>query len=190
MDELDDTEDAYFGKSKTINEMELAQNSGLYEYCWMLKPPKEPEVHVPYNLILKLARLAPRGTEAEFIKVKLREYGYLDKTENGLDKRISYALNWVGDFADEPLEVNLTEQEFAIVKAFISELMKTNTSEEFQGVAFKVAKANDWKPRDVFSVIYRVLLGKSQGPRLGPYIALIGKEGVISELDDALKNKV
>jgi len=190
MDELDDIEGVYFGKTNTLNEMELAQTSGLYEYCWMLKPPKEPEVHVPYNLILKLARLAPRGAEAEFIKVKLREYGYLDKTENGLDKRISYALNWVGDFADEPLEVNITEQEFAIVKAFISELMKTNTSEEFQGVAFKVAKANDWKPRDVFSVIYRVLLGKSQGPRLGPYITLIGKEGVISEMYDALKNKV
>lgn len=187
MDELDDIEGVYFGKTNTLNEMELAQTSGLYEYCWMLKPPKEPEVHVPFNLILKLARLAPRGAEAEFIKVKLREYGYLDKTENGLDKRIGYALNWVGDFVNEPLEVNLTEQEFAIVKAFISELMKTNTSEEFQGVAFKVAKANDWKPRDVFSVIYRVLLGKSQGPRLGPYIALIGKEDVISELDDTIK---
>jgi len=190
MDELDDTEDAYFGKSKTINEMELAQNSGLYEYCWMLKPPKEPEVHVPYNLILKLARLAPKGAEAEFIKGKLREYGYLDKTEKGLDKRIGYALNWIADFADESPDVNLTEQEATIVKAVISELMKTNTPEEYQGVAFKTAKANDWKPRDVFSVIYRVLLGKSQGPRLGPYIALIGKTGVISELEDALKNKV
>jgi lysyl-tRNA synthetase class 1 len=145
---------------------------------------------VPYNLILKLARLAPKGAEAEFIREKLKEYGYLDKTENGLDKRINYALNWIEDFADEPPEVNLTEQEVTIVKAVISELMKTNTPDEFQGVAFKAAKANDWKPRDVFSVIYRVLLGKSQGPRLGPYIALIGKEGVISELEDALKNKV
>jgi len=170
--------------------MELAQTSGIYEYCWMLKPPKEPDVHVPYNLILKLARLAPKGAEAEFIKAKLSEYGYLDKTTNGLEKRIGYALNWIADFSDEPLEFSLTEQEATIVGAVISELMKTNTTEEFQGVAFKAAKANDWKPRDVFSVIYKVLLGKSQGPRLGPYIALIGKEGVISELEDALKNKV
>ena len=190
MDELDDTEDAYFGKVKTLNEMELAQTSGLYEYCWMLKPPKEPMVHVPYNLILKLARLAPKGSEAEFIKTKIREYGYLDKNQNGLDNRIGYALNWMEDFVEESPEVNLTEQEVTIIKAVVSELMKMNTTEEFQGVAFKAAKANDWKPRDVFSVIYRVLIGKSQGPRLGPYIALMGKEGVISELESAVKNRV
>jgi lysyl-tRNA synthetase class I len=34
-----------------------------------------------------------------------------------------------------------------------------------------------------------VLLGKTQGPRLGPYIALIGKEGVISTLESAVKKK-
>ena len=81
MDELDDVEDAYFGKVKMHDEMEKAQASGLYEYCWMLKPPKEIEVHVPYNLVLKLARLAPKGQEKAFIEGKLREYGYLDKTD-------------------------------------------------------------------------------------------------------------
>jgi len=189
MDELDDTEDAYFGKVKMQNEMEKAQASGLYEYCWMLKLPKEPEVHVPYNLVLKLARLAPKGSEAEFIKAKIKEYGYLDKTENGLDKRIGYALNWVEDFAEEPPEINFTEQEATIVNAVLDELKKANTPDEYQGVAFNTAKTNNWQPRDVFQVVYRVLLGKNQGPRLGPYIALIGKEGVISELENAVKKR-
>ncbi len=58
-----------------------------------------------------------------------------------------------------------------------------------QGVAFNAAKANGWKPRDVFPVVYKVLLGKNQGPRLGPYIALIGKESVISELESAVKKR-
>ena len=69
------------------------------------------------------------------------------------------------------------------------ELRKANTPEEYQGVAFNAAKANNWKPRDVFPVVYRVLLGKTQGPRLGPYISLIGKEGVISELENAVKKR-
>lgn len=86
MDELDDVEDAYFGMAKITDEMEKAQASGLYEYCWMLKPPNEIEVHVPYNLVLKLARLAHKGQEQAFIEGKLKEYGYLDKTTNGLEK--------------------------------------------------------------------------------------------------------
>jgi lysyl-tRNA synthetase class 1 len=189
MDELDDTEDVYFGKAKTLNEMEKAQASGLYEYCWMLKPPKEPEVHVPFNLVLKLARLARKGSEAEFIISKLREYGYLDKTENGLSKRIGYAMNWVEDFGEELPEIILTEPEAMIVKAVIAELRKANTPEEIQGVAFNAAKENGLNPRDVFPVVYRVLLGKNQGPRLGPYISLIGKESVISELENAVKKR-
>ncbi len=76
-----------------------------------------------------------------------------------------------------------------IVKAVIAELRKANTPEEIQGVAFNAAKANSLKPRDVFPVVYRVLLGKSQGPRLGPYISLIGKENVISELENAVKKR-
>jgi lysyl-tRNA synthetase class 1 len=189
MDELDDLEDVFFGKTKMSDQMEKAQASGLYEYCWMTKPPKEPTVHVPYNLVLKLARLAPKGQEKAFIESKLREYGYLDKTTNGLEQRITYALNWAEDFAEEAPEVTLNEQEVAIVNAVLTELRKANTPDELQGVAFNAAKAHDWKPRDVFPVVYRVLLGKTQGPRLGPYIALIGKEGVISTLEGAVKKK-
>jgi lysyl-tRNA synthetase class 1 len=155
----------------------------------MLKPPKESEVHVPYNLVLKLARLAPKGSEAEFITSKLREYGYFDKTENGLLKRIGYALNWVEDFAEELPEINLTEQEAVIVKTVIAELRNANTPEELQGVAFNAAKKYDLKPRDVFPIVYKVLLGKSQGPRLGPYIILVGKENIISELENTLKKR-
>jgi lysyl-tRNA synthetase class 1 len=189
MDELDDVENAYFGKVKMQNEMEKAQASGLFEYCWMLKPPKEIEMHVPYNLVVKLARLAPKGSETAFIETKLKEYGYFEKTVNGLEKRIRYALNWVDDFTEELPEINLTEQEANILEAVIAELKNVNTSDGYQGVVFNVAKANNWKPRDIFPIIYRVLLGKTQGPRLGPYISLIGREGVIYELENAVKKR-
>jgi lysyl-tRNA synthetase class 1 len=189
MDELDDVENAYFGKVKMQNEMEKAQASGLFEYCWMLKPPKEIEMHVPYNLVVKLARLAPKGSETAFIETKLKEYGYFEKTVNGLEKRIRYALNWVDDFTEELPEINLTEQEANILEAVIAELKNVNTSDGYQGVVFNVAKANNWKPRDIFPIIYRVLLGKTQGPRLGPYISLIGREGVIYELENVVKKR-
>jgi lysyl-tRNA synthetase class 1 len=187
MDELDDIEDVYFGKSKKANEMERAQLSGIYEYCWMLKPPPEPNIHVPYNLVLTLARLAPKGSEAEYIRGKLKEYGYLDETEKGLKKRTSYALNWAEDFAEELPEVTLTPQEAEMVSAVVEALRGAQTVDDFQSAAFIAAKAHSWKPGEVFPVIYRILLGKGRGPRLGPYIALLGKEKVLAELGSALK---
>jgi lysyl-tRNA synthetase class 1 len=189
MDELDDLEDIYFGKTKILDEVEKARLAGMYEYSWMLKPPEEPRVHVPYNLMIKLARLAPKGSVEEFIRSKLKEYGYLDKGEMGLETRISYALNWVADFAEEAApQAVLTANQKEAVKATIAALDKASTVEEYQSVVFNVSKEMGLKPRELFSVIYQILLGRNQGPRLGPYIALIGKENVLKELEAVLRN--
>jgi lysyl-tRNA synthetase class I len=38
-----------------------------------------------------------------------------------------------------------------------------------------------------FRTLYLILLGEPQGPRFGPYVEAIGKEGVIEELERALR---
>jgi lysyl-tRNA synthetase class 1 len=183
MDELDGLEDIYFGRTKIGDEVERARLIGLYEYSWMLKPPERPFVHIPYNLMIKLARLAPRGSEEEFIRSKLREYGLLEAGERGLETRINYALNWVKDFPEEVVsQVVLSEDQKKAVKATMAALKKANTVEEYQSVVFNVSKEMGLKPKEIFAVIYQILLGRNQGPRLGPYIAMIGKENVLKEL--------
>ena len=49
MNELDSLEDVYFGK-KQAAEKEATRLRGLFEYCWVMKPPCKTSVHVPYNL--------------------------------------------------------------------------------------------------------------------------------------------
>jgi lysyl-tRNA synthetase class 1 len=187
MDELDDLEEVYFGKRKVKDDLERYKLTGLYEYSHLLEPPSEPQVHVPYNLMIKLARYAPDGAEHDFITSKLDEYGYLKETKRGLDERIGYALNWVQDFEeDEPMYVELTDEEQKAVKAVANELEKASNEEEYQAVVFTVSKSTGVKARRLFPVIYRILLGKTQGPRFGPYVGLVGKETVVKELRDAL----
>jgi lysyl-tRNA synthetase class I len=43
------------------------------------------------------------------------------------------------------------------------------------------------KPRDVFPLVYQILIGRLQGPRFGPYVELVGKETVIKELERSLR---
>ncbi|MCK4438661.1 lysine--tRNA ligase, partial [Candidatus Bathyarchaeota archaeon] len=188
MDELDDMEDVYFGKRKVKDELERYKLTGLYEYSHMLEPPEEPQVHVPFNLMIKLARFAPEGAEHDFIETKLDEYGYLKETTHGLDERIERALSWVRDFEEEkPTQVELTNEEREAVKAIVDELMKASNEDEYQAAVFSVSKSTGVKARKLFPVIYRILLGKPQGPRFGPYVGLVGRETVIKELRDALK---
>ncbi|MEM3190481.1 MAG: lysine--tRNA ligase, partial [Candidatus Bathyarchaeia archaeon] len=115
MNELDYLEDIYFGKVSIPDKRELAKLRGLYEYCWALKPPPNPSVHVPYNLLVYLAKIAPKGQELDFITNKLRDYGYLRKNQSideNLKKRINYALNWVQDFEEiKETIISLTEPE-------------------------------------------------------------------------------
>ncbi len=188
VDELDYIEDVYFGKQKVKNEMEGEKLRGLYQYCWILKPPEEPSVHIPYNLMINLAKVAPKGLETEFIRDKLDVYGYLREGDSGLDKRIEYAMNWIGDFGAAELQsVELTSEEASAIRKIASALRSAEDEDGYQGAVFDVAKAEGIRPGNLFRILYKILLGSPQGPRFGPYVVVVGKDSVIKELKRAIK---
>jgi lysyl-tRNA synthetase class 1 len=188
MDELDEMEEIYFGKVKGIDEKESAKLKGLFEYCWMFNPPEETSIHVPYNLMIKLARLAPQGSERKFIVDKLKEYGYLRETTHNLNPRIQYALNWIEDFEEEVRQkIELEPEEEDAIKKLINYLQQSENIEEYQSSVFKVSKENEIRPRELFPILYQILIGRPQGPRFGPYVELVGKETVIRELASAIE---
>lgn len=65
-------------------------------------------------------------------------------------------------------------------------------SDDFlQSVVFAIGKNNGFEPlRDWFTAIYEVLLGASQGPRFGGFIALYGVEDTIALIDKALAGEL
>ena len=64
-------------------------------------------------------------------------------------------------------------------------------NEEFlQSVVFAIGKIHGFEPlRDWFTAIYEVLLGASQGPRFGGFIALYGVDETIALIDRALMDQ-
>lgn len=192
MNELDYLEDVYFGEEPVENEKELAKLRGLYAYCWALQPPIEPGVHVPYNLLTYLAKLAPEDREEEFIVEKLRGYQYLGKDETvdeRLKKRIGYAFNWVEVFEEiKPTAVTLTEEEEEAIRELIKVLRVTEKAEKIQNAVFEAAKRQGLKPGKFFKTLYMILIGVPRGPRMGPYILAMGRQNVVNSLQNALKN--
>jgi lysyl-tRNA synthetase class 1 len=61
-------------------------------------------------------------------------------------------------------------------------------AEALQSEVFAVGKAHGFEPlRDWFTALYEVLLGASQGPRFGGFIALYGVDETIALIDSALR---
>jgi lysyl-tRNA synthetase class 1 len=191
MNEMDYLEDVYFGKKTPKDEKENAKLRGLYEYCWALKPPSKPSIHAPYNLLTFLAKIAPKGSEEEFITEKLQSYGYLQKNQtldDGLKKRVEYAFNWIRDFEEiKETGVSLTTEEKNAVTELIAILKVESEGEKIQNAIFNTAKKHGAQPANFFKTLYTILLGVPQGPRLGPYILAMGKQNVIDALERTLQ---
>jgi len=185
MNELDELEDVFLGKKKVSNEKDRAKLVGLYKYCWGLKPPTEPSVHLPYNLLVYLAMIAPKESKEDYIKNKLRSYRYIEDSSEVEEARIQYALNWAEEFEEvEKANIRLNTKEAEAIREFIGILEVEENADKIQGAIFQTARKYGLKPKGFFILLYRALIGIQKGPKLGPYIVDIGTKNVINRLKE------
>jgi lysyl-tRNA synthetase class 1 len=158
-----------------------------------MKPPAKPSVHVPYNLLTFLVKMAPKECLTDFVAEKLQSYGYLKKEQTidaDLPRRLEYALNWSRDFEEiKEATVSLKNEEKAAITALIKVLEVEDEPDAIQNAIFNAAKSHGIKPGAFFRTLYAILMGAPQGPRLGPYILAMGKQNVIAALRRALSKK-
>ena len=185
MNELDELEDVFLGKKKVSDEKDKAKLVGLYKYCWGLKPPTEPSAHLPYNLLVYLAMIAPKESREDYIKNKLRAYRYIEDSSEVEKSRIQYAINWAEEFEEvEKTNIILNTKEAEAIREFIGILEVEENADKIQGAIFQTARKHGLKPKDFFSVLYQALIGIPKGPKLGPYIVDIGPKNVIKRLEE------
>ena len=190
MNEIDDLEDVYFGK-KQVSAKEAIRLKGLFQYCWVMKPPAKPSIHVPYNLLAFLVKMAPKECVNDYVAEKLQSYGYLQKNQpidTNLAKRIEYALNWTRDFEEiKETIVTLSNEAKQAITELLQNLQTADDPDKIQNAIFNAAKNNGMQPGAFFKTLYAILMGAPQGPRLGPYVLAMGKQNVIAALQRVLK---
>ncbi len=190
MNELDYLEDVYFGK-KQAAEKEAAKLRGLFEYCYVTKLPTKLSIHVPYNLMAFLVKMAPKECLEDYVAEKLQSYGYLQKghaLDANLKQRIGYALNWTRDFEEiKETDVTLSSEEKKAITELVTQLETEDDPDKIQNAIFNSAKNNGIAPSGFFKTLYRILMGATQGPRLGPYVLAMGKQNVIAALKRVIR---
>jgi lysyl-tRNA synthetase class 1 len=144
---------------------------------------KVPEQLLPvtYGLLLNLVSLpgvADRETAWKF--VQRYAPGTSPESSPELDQLIGLAVNYARDFVVPELKRRApSELETAALRDLDSELAKLpadSDGEAIQNLVFEVGKKHYGKEnlRSWFQALYETLLGSSQGPRMGSFIALYG----------------
>lgn len=102
MDEYDLYEDIYFNKIKEKNPSKATKIKGIYEYINNLNPPKAPQIHVPYRILIQQSELFADQQKnvniVEKIYERLKKYGLVKEEDPQLTKKINLALQWAMDF--------------------------------------------------------------------------------------------
>ena len=85
---------------------------------------------------------------------------------------------------------NNTKIVFEDIKDVLDNKINKNTSaEDIQTLLYDVGKKHQFENlKDFFKLVYQVLLGQEQGPRLGSFIKLYGVEETIKIIDQKLQN--
>jgi lysyl-tRNA synthetase class 1 len=108
-----------------------------------------------------------------------------------LDRLAGYAVTYFQDFVkpSKQFRAPSTKEKAALgdLNQALSELSENPSPEEIQSEIYEIGKRHEFEAlRDWFRALYEVLLGQSQGPRMGSFIALYGISESRALIEDAL----
>ncbi|WP_375428895.1 lysine--tRNA ligase [uncultured Sphingomonas sp.] len=155
-------------------------------------PPPGGELPVTFGLLLNLVGVMGDATPAQV-------WGYLanyvpDATPERypeLDRLIGHALAYARDFVVPGLQRRAPDrQEAEALRRLDAELERLGSgadAETIQTAVYEIGKTGGFENlRDWFKALYETLLGSSQGPRMGGFIALYGVENTRTLIAEAL----
>src|SRR5215204_6007424 len=158
------------------------------------KVPAPQSLPLTYGLLLTLVSLPgihDKETAWRFVQRYAPDTSA--DTHAELDELIGLAVNYARDFVVPTLKKRPpSEVEAAALKDLDGELAKLPgdaDAEAIQHLVFEVGKRHPFESlRHWFQALYETLLGSSQGPRMGSFIALYGVDNSRKLIAEALAN--
>ena len=158
--------------------------------------PPESRMVVSFGMLLNLASVSG-AKDAAALWGFIRRYapGASPEDNPDLDAAAGYAVRYFADRIAPTRVFRLPDaRERAAMEDLRAQLVAWEggvDDEALQSMVFAIGKAHGFEPlRDWFKALYEVLLGASDGPRFGGFVALYGVEETVALLDLALAGKL
>jgi len=180
----------FIEKGKNQNELQLLMNP-----VWHVHNGEMPQENIIMNfsMLLNLAEASNADTKELLWKfVKKYKKNITEKNHPIFDSLVGYAIQYFIDVIKQQKKYkkpNLEEKN--ALKALIKTLEDCNdemSPEDIQTLIYTVGKENGYAEnlRDWFKLIYEVVFGNENGPRMGFFISFFG----VNETKQLIKNKI
>ncbi len=192
--------DEYLQQLDAFNRARAAGENGpaIDNPAWHVHQGAPPERGSPvsFSLLLNLVSAADASTK-DILWGFLERYipGATPASEPLLDQLAGYAINYYEDFV-KPAKVFRApdDRERGAMEALVAKLQALAPgadAEAIQNEVFEVGKDAGFEPlRAWFGALYEVLLGQSQGPRFGSFVAIFGIERTVKLIERALAGEL
>ncbi len=200
-EDYDRTERIYLGR-ETVNEKRAAKERRVYELSQLPRtledgmPPAEDFIQIPFRTLCNYLMISAGNVDAA-----LDRCAELDRSRHAsqlprIERRARCAWNWITGFAPEEFRfalreggedrVELLESERVAVSAIYAEIrdrLGEHDEKSLQERIYRIAEEAEVDKKQLFVTMYRILIGKERGPRLGGFLLTIGAERVLSILE-------
>jgi len=180
----------FIEKGKTQNELQLLMNPVWHVHNG--KMPKE-KIIMTFSMLLNLVETSNADTKELLWKfVKKYNKNIVENEHSTFDNLISYAIKYFNDVIKLRKQYKKpNEDEKKALEALIKTLENCNDKmapEDIQTQIYSVGKENGYKEnlRDWFKLIYEVVFGFENGPRMGFFISFFG----VNETKQLIKDKI
>ncbi len=177
-------------KAKNQNELELLLNPVWHVHNSII--PVEKMI-MSFSMLLNLVETSNADNKELLWKfVKKYKTNILEKEHPIFDKLVSYAIKYFNDVIKTKKKYKKpNKNEKLALEALVEILDKCNDEmkpEEIQTMIYSAGKENGYAEnlRDWFKLIYEVVFGDENGPRMGFFISFFG----VKETKDLILNKI
>ena len=180
----------FIEKTNTQNELQLLMNPVWHVHNGII--PKE-EIVMSFSMLLNLVEASNANTKELLWKfVKKYKKNILEKNYPIFDNLIGYAIKYFNDVIKLQKKYKKPDvKEKIALEALIKTLDNCNDEmlpEDIQTLIYSTGKENGYSKnlRDWFKLIYEVVFGDENGPRMGFFISFFG----VAETKKLIKEKI
>jgi lysyl-tRNA synthetase class 1 len=170
LDIIDEFEDAYKGEDRSV---QLSMVSEV-EYS-----------DVPFKHIIVVGQIAKWSVDDVLEILERTGYKINGTIKKDVVRKMKFARKWLEHYAPERLKFEiiddipeLEEGEKKFLKNFSNSLKEDMDADEIHKLVYDMANESGLKPKKAFKIIYKVILGKTYGPRIGYFLKSLGAEWV------------
>ena len=197
VDEYDEEERVYFGVEEEKRGMKDLKR--IYELSQPYKVPKKLPLQIPYRHLATIVQITKDWNGILEILRRTGQIGeHLDgEDEERLRRRIEHVTYWLERFAPDKIkfrlqdslpDVDLRDEQKDFLKEYLNIVKSVDWNAEslHEGV-YEASSRAGIDPKTGFRTMYQILLNKDHGPRLGYFLAMLGRDFVVNRLEEALK---